>query len=74
MIGRARPGENRGMTSLSIYLTPEVFEEIQDWREEFVTTYSDIARKCIIIGLKHKNELFKALDNDQQERQRKYGA
>lgn len=73
MNGRARPGENKGMTSLSIYLTPEDFEEIQDWREEFVTTYSDIARKCIRIGLKHKNELFKALNDDQQKRKEKYG-
>lgn len=61
------------MTSMSIYLTPEDFEEIQDWREDFVTTYSDIARKCIRIGLKHKNELFEALSKDEQEREKKYG-
>lgn len=74
MTMRARPGENPYTIPVSAYITLEDWEQVQDWREDFCTSYSDIIRKCVHIGLKHKNELFEILSADQKERRNRYGA
>lgn len=74
MTMRARTSGSAYTIPISTYIEIEDWEQVQEWREDFVTSYSDIVRKCIKIGLKHKNELFKMLSDDQKEREKRYGA
>lgn len=74
MTMRARTSGSDYTIPINSYIEIDDWEQIQDWKEDFVTSTSDIVRKCIKIGLKHKNELFKILNDDQKEREKRYGA
>ncbi len=71
---RKMPTQNEPVIQLTTYLPQSDWEQIMDWKEEFVTTTSNIVRKTIKIGLKHQNELFTMLEEEDKKEKTKYAA
>ncbi len=70
---RKMPTQEEPVIQCTTYIPQSQWEQIMDWKEEFVTTTSNILRKTIMIGLKNQNELFKMLSEEEERERKKYG-
>lgn len=70
---RQSPKEYNPAIQCAVYVPLKDWEDVQDWKEEFVTTTSSVLRKAIHVGLKHKNDLFNEFEKEETERRERYG-